>query len=67
MRFVFFTIIVATIGTILATFTLYPQYIELSYFSTDFIDYCIGIEAFEHKRLLGPFKRSQIAAILPWK
>ena len=45
---------------------VYPVHIPISYFETDFIDYCIGIESIDHIRLKTPYKRSATAALFPY-
>ena len=58
---------VAFVGILMLGFLLvYPVHIPISYFETDFIDYCVGIEALDHLRLKTPYKRSGVAAWLPY-
>ena len=58
---------IAFVGILMLGFLLvYPVHIPISYFETDFIDYCVGIEALDHLRLKTPYKRSGVAAWLPY-
>ena len=52
--------------TFLGTWIFYPLYIDISYFETDFLDYCIGVIAIDDSKILAPFKRSQVAGLLPF-
>ena len=57
-----FTVVMLVMGFLF----VYPVHLPISYFDTDFIDYCVGIESLDHKRLKTPYKRSAIAALLPY-
>lgn len=57
----------AMAGCFMASFGAFwiaPQLLELPFFETDFIDYCVGIQRFD-SALLAPSKRSVFATWLP--
>ncbi|MDP6932730.1 MAG: hypothetical protein QGG40_07425, partial [Myxococcota bacterium] len=54
------------LSAIAATWWLAPQHISVTWFETDFIDYCVGIEAMDNPHVTGPPKRSRAAGLLPY-
>lgn len=51
---------------LLGFFFVYPVHIPLSYFESDFLDYCIGIEEWDHIQLRTPYRRSALSSVLPY-
>ena len=45
---------------------LYPLHVNLPYFDTDFVDYCVAAATFEDSERFFPPKRTRIAALLSW-
>lgn len=56
------TILVGLVGFL----SVYPIHLPISYYDSDFLDYCIGIEALDDIKLRTPSKRSNLAAMLPY-
>ena len=58
-------VILATVVVVaLGIATVYPVHLPISYYESDFLDYCVGIEALDDIKLKAPSKRSNLAALL---
>jgi hypothetical protein len=59
-------LLVALLTVLVGLASVYPIHIPISYYESDFLDYCVGIEALDDIKLKAPSKRSNLAALMPY-
>ena len=60
------TLLCGLLFALLSTWVFAPMQLELPWFESDFIDYCMGIVNFPDQSAYFPTRRSRLAAALPW-
>ena len=65
-KFQYPPILYAFFITTVVLMTVCPLHIGLSFYDTDFLDYCTSVASFSEEQLEHPFKRSKFAGIIPY-